>query len=112
MSETRLCGARDRLTGEHVCVLAAGHAGNEHLDAEGWAWIAARPPPSERDCMHGSLRRACEVCDLGAQVESQAREIERLKGRLARVLRYAHGYFGHMGTGVWSRRRSVKGESR
>jgi outer membrane murein-binding lipoprotein Lpp len=75
-----------------------------------------------------------EIESLRAQVESQAREIERLtaerdanrrshlaaekdcsralrrverlEGRLARVLRYAHGYFGHMGTGVWSRHRS------
>jgi hypothetical protein len=50
--------------------------------------------------------RESETSLLRAQVSSQAREIERIKGRLARVLRYAHGYFGHMGTGVWSRRRS------
>jgi hypothetical protein len=35
---------------------------------------------------------------------SERRRVATLEGRLARVLRYAHGYFGHMGTGVWSRR--------
>jgi hypothetical protein len=53
------------------------------------------------------------------QVESQAREIERVKDRLARVLRYAairsmlhrtrEHYLGAIRSRVWSRRRSGGG---
>jgi hypothetical protein len=45
--------------------------------------------------------------DAEAQVSSQAREIERIKGRLARVLRLADSNI--VKSGVWSRRRSGGG---
>jgi hypothetical protein len=63
--------------------------------------------PGDARCLTQRLSAAAsETTTLRAHVSSQAREIERIKGRMERVLRYAHGYFGHMGTGVWSRRRS------
>ena len=34
---------------------------------------------AERDCKHGQLARSCNVCELEAEVERQAMEIERLK---------------------------------
>ena len=34
---------------------------------------------AERDCKHGQLARSCNVCELEAEVERQAAEIERLK---------------------------------
>jgi hypothetical protein len=51
-----------------------------------------------RFCQNESDRRA------SSETDRLLRRVAALEGRLARVLRYAHGYFGHMGTGVWSRR--------
>ena len=43
---------------------------------------------TDRDCKHGQLARSCNVCELEAEVERQAAEIERLKAEAELFAKY------------------------
>jgi hypothetical protein len=124
VSETRGCLSRTALGAN--CVHPLNHIGHCHFRFRGEEFDLVKNDGAHVIYVEGTDRLLAQLDTIRGcyeearlQVESQAREIERVKDRLARVLRYAairsmlhrtrEHYLGAIRSRVWSRRRSGGG---